>query len=104
MHDYELALFQHTFLERKESASDRQYLYKFHLVEIELDPCLIQHPKPVKGFIKLLVPQSTDMMSSYHADQLIISVKKTNVTKSKLLKMIEEKFDGKENFFSWKYI
>ena len=90
-----MAIFQQTFLERKQSASDRQYLDKFHWMEIELDPCITQHPKPVKGFIKSLVLPSTDMMTSYHANQLIITAKKTNVTKSELLKMIEEKFDGK---------
>lgn len=95
LHDLEMAVFQQTFLERKQSASDRQYLDKFHWMDIELDPRITQHPKPVKGFIKSLVPPSTDTMASYHANQLIMTAKKTNITKLELLKMIEEKFDGK---------
>jgi hypothetical protein len=95
LHDFEMAIFQQTFLERKQSASDRQYLDKFHWMEIELDPRITQHHKPVKGFIKSLVPPSIDTMASYHANQLIITAKKTSITNSELLKMIEEKFDGK---------
>ncbi len=100
LHDFELALFWRTFLECKQSASDIQYLNKFHWVEIELDLCITQHPKPVKGFIKSLLPLSTDMMASYHADQLIKTAKNTNVTKSELLKMKAEKFDGEVIFGS----
>ncbi len=39
-------------------------------------------------------------MTSFHVSQLITTAKKTNVTKSKLLKMVEEKFDSNDYFVS----
>lgn len=97
LHDFELGCSQRTFLERKHSANDRQYLDKFHWIEIELDPCITQHPKPVKGFIKSQVPPSTHMMTSYYAIQLVTTAKKRNISKSELLHLVEEKFEGKVN-------
>ncbi len=90
-------LFQHTFLERKHSARNQQYLNKFHWIEIELNSCITQYPKPVKGFIISLVPPSPHMMTSYYARQLVVAAKKTNVTKSELLNLVEKTFDGKVN-------
>ncbi len=109
LHDFELGIFQHTFLECKHSASNQQYLNKFHQIEIKLDSHIIQYPKPVKGFIKSLVPPSPHMMISFYARQLVLAAKKTNVTKSELLNLVEKKFDGKVNLIvciilHWNYI
>ncbi len=41
LHDLELCLFQHTFLERKHSASNQQYLNEFHLIEVKLDNTIL---------------------------------------------------------------
>jgi hypothetical protein len=94
LHDFELGLFQCTFLERKHNASDKQYLDRYHWIDIELDPLIVQYPKPIKGYIKSIHPPSPNIMVSFHVSQLITAVRQTNVTKSELLKMVEEKFDG----------
>ena len=94
LHDFELGLFQRTFLERKQSASNQQYLDKFHWMEIELDPRITQCPKQVKGFIKSTIPPSTHMMTSYYASQLVTTAKKTNITQSELLNLVKEKLEG----------
>ena len=94
MHDFELSLFQCTFLECKHNASDKQYLDKYHWLDVVLDPHIVQLPKPVKGFIKSLVPLSENTMTSYHASQLVESAKESNMTKGELLKLVETKFDG----------
>ncbi len=98
MHDFELGLFQCTFLEHKHNESDKQYLDRYHWIDIELDPLIVQYPKPIKGYIKSIHPPSPNIMVSFHVSQLITAVRQTNVTKSELLKMVEEKFDG-NNYF-----
>ncbi len=94
LHDFELGLFHCTFLECKHNASDKQYLDRYHWIDIELDPLLVQYPKPIKGFIKSLHPPSSNTMVSFHVSQLITAAKETNATKSELLTMVEEKFDS----------
>ncbi len=91
-----MGLFKCTFLERKE-ASDKQYLDRFHWIDVELDPLIVQYPKPIKGFIKSFHPLSPNIVVLFHVSQLVAAAKQTNVTKSELLKMVEEKFDG--NFY-----
>ncbi len=90
MHDFELGLFKCTFLECKHNASDKQYLDRYHWIDIELDPFIVQYPKPIKGLIKSIHPPSPDIMT-YNSQ-------KTNATKSELLKMVEEKFDSNVYF------
>ncbi len=48
----------------------------------------------MKGFIKSLALLSENIMTSYHASQLVQSAKESNVTKGELLKLVEETFDG----------
>ncbi len=62
--------------------------------DIELDPPIVQYPKPIKGFIKSLHLPSPNITVSFHVSQLITEAKRTNVTKSELLAMVEEKFDS----------
>ncbi len=76
MHDFELNIFKCTFLECKHNVSDKQYLDKYHWIDIELDQGIVQFPKPIKGFIKSLIPQSINIMTSYHAYQLVKTDKK----------------------------
>ncbi len=83
-----------TYLERKQNSSDKQYLDKYHWLDVVLDPHIVQLPKPVKGFIKSLAPLSESLTTSYHVGQLVQSAKKSNMTKQELLKLIETKFDG----------
>ncbi len=80
-------------MECKHNASDKQYLDRFHWIDVELDPLIVQYPKPIKGFIKSIHPPSPNIMISFHVSQLVTAAKQTNVTKSELLKMVEEKFD-----------
>ncbi len=94
MHDFELSLFQCTFLEHKHNASDEQYLDKYHWLDVVLDPHIVKLPKPLKGFIKSLVPLSENTMTYYHASQLVQTAKEFNMTKEELLKLVETKFDG----------
>ncbi len=84
----------------KHNASDKQYLDRYHWINIEFDPLIVQYPKPINGFIKSIHPNSPDIMTSVHISQIITTAKKTNVTKSELLKMVEEKFDGNIYFVS----
>ncbi len=51
---------------------------------------LFQYPKPIKGFIKSLHPPSPNIMVSFHISQLITAAKRTNVTKSELLKLVKK--------------
>ena len=94
LHDFELSLFKCTFLERKHNSSDRQYLDRFHWTDIQLDQHIIHSTKPVKGFIKSRFQPSQNVMISYHLCQLVNTAHNTNVTKSELIKMVEDKFDG----------
>ncbi len=94
MYDFELSLFKCTFFKGKHNASDKQYLDKYHWLDVVLDPHIVQVPKPVKGFIKSLAPISENLTTSYHAGQLVQSAKETYRTKGELLKLIEKTFDG----------
>ncbi len=100
---FELTL---TFLKQNHNASHKQYLDSYHWIYIVLDPHVIQFPKPVKGFIKLLLPQSENLVTSYHASQLVQTAKEINVTKVELLKLFGETFDGKVHLhcYCWNYV
>ncbi len=95
LHDFELSLFKCTFLECKHNASDKQYLDKYHWLDVVLDPHIVQLPEPVKRFIKSIVPLSENIITPYHASQLVQTAKETNMTKGELPKLIKKTFDGK---------
>ncbi len=92
-------------LEHKHNASDKQYLDKYHWLDVVLDPHIVQLPKPVKGFIKSLFPLSENTMTSYRASQLVKTAKESNMPKAESLKLIETKFDGAVHIhrFCWNY-
>ena len=71
VHYFEKGLFQCTVLERKHNASDEQYLDQYHWIDIELGPLRVQYPNLIKGFIKSIMQLSTNIMTSYHAKQLV---------------------------------
>ncbi len=87
------------------NSSDKQYLDKYHWIDVVLDPQIAQLPKPEKGFIKSLAPLSENTMTSYHASHLVESAKQTNMTKGQLLKLVETKFDVTVpiHCFCWNY-
>ncbi len=95
MHDFEWNLFKCTFLEHKHNASDEQYLDKYHWIDVVLDAHIVRFPQPGKGSIKSLVPQSENIMTSYHAGWLVQSAKETKMTKIELLKLADETFNSK---------
>ncbi len=70
-----------------------------------LDPHIVQLPKPMKGFIKSLASLSENIMTSYHASQLVQTAKESNMTKGELLKLVETTFDGTVHIhcFCWNY-
>ena len=86
--------FKCTFLERKHNASDKQYLDKYHWIDVALDPHIVKLPKPVKGFIKSLAPLSENIMTSYHAGQLVKSAKESHMSREELLELVAISFNG----------